>query len=215
MYQYEMAAPAKEKDSLAKYIYIIGILMFAGLFHLIQWNQHSLTVLSPKIAIWTGKATAADHYALAKICRDRGKWECRRDSLYLAYQMDPKLEAAALELGKELSQKKLFSDALTVYTLYFKNNGKDFEARFNFAIALAETKRFQEAYKQFNYVLQHNRDKLQHPLYVRTFVKYLMANNQLQVARQLITQTRRSNKRAAFFLEKELQQIDSRLKTSS
>ncbi len=215
MYHLETRISDREKDKTAKYIYFIGFFMFAALLHMMQWNQHSIAIIPLKAKQIMNSATSDELYQVAQICGDRNKWECRKVALWQSYLKDPSNEKSAIELGKEHVQRKQYVEALRIYSLYFKNKGKDLEARYKMAVSLSELSRFKEAQVHFAFLLKHNKDKVSQPQYVRTYVHYLIMNRQYLAAKNLITQTRRSTKNAAYFLEKEMRQIDTKLKTST
>ena len=160
-------------------------------------------------------ASSDELYEIGQICGERFKWECRRSALWQSYLKDSTNEKAVLELGQDFVERRLYVDALRVYSLYFKNKGGDLGARYRMAISLSELARFKEARVHFQYLLKHNKDKVSEPGYVRTYVHYLIKNREYAAAKVLITQTRKNIKNAGYFLEKEMQQIESKLKTST
>jgi hypothetical protein len=215
MYHLEAPTSHREKDKTAKYIYLMGFVMFAGLIHLMQWNQHAGSIIPLKLKQIMNTATSDELYKIGQICGERFKWDCRRTALWQSYLKDTKNEKAAIELGQDFVERRLYMDALRVYTIYFKNQGHNIEARYRMAISLSELARFKEARVHFQYLLKHNKDKVSQPGYVRTYVHYLIKNREYAAAKVLITQTRKNIKNASYFLEKEMQQIESKLKTST
>lgn len=205
----------KEKDSSARIIYGLGAFFFAALIHLMQWNQFALEIIPLKFKQLSQIATSEELYRLGQICQKRKKTNCFQSTYWQSYLKNPSFEAPALELGEHYMKQKNYVEALRIYNFYFSKKGQNNEARFKMAIALSELKRFNEAKPHFQFALRKNQDSVTNPHYVRTFVHYLIQNRDYNFAKNLIAQTRKKSKTATYFLEKELQQIDSKLKTSS
>ena len=104
-----------------------------------------------------------------------------------------------------------YASALRTYSVYFKVNGKSLDARFGMARALAETGKIKDAKKHFQYILSVSRDPITTPEMARTYVKFLIKNKDYVTAKGVIVSTRRTNRSAAYFLEKELKVIKSAL----
>ena len=215
MYHFETRPQQVEKNSSTRTIYVLGFLMFAGLLHLMQWNQFAGEIVPLKFKQLLNVANSDELYRVGQICQKLKKWDCRKTALLMSYSKDSKNEKAALELGLDLMKRKEYLEALKIYQIYFTNKGQNLEARYKMAVALSELKRFKEAKPHFQFVLKLNKNTVDHPQYVRTFVHYLIQNQDYSAAKNLIALTRKKNKNAAYFLEKELQQIDFKLKTSS
>lgn len=183
----------------------------AGLIHILNWDKYSIEIIPLKGKQILGLASAADLQKVAEICEIRRKFPCQQAALWQSFQKDPAQKEILVKLGSLQMKSEDYTAALRTYTEYFKANGKSIEARYEFARALAETGNLKEAKKHFQYVLSVSRDPVTTPEMARTYVKILMKHKDYVTARQVIHTTRRSNRSAAYFLEKELKLINSAL----
>lgn len=215
MYHYETSRERNQDRGSAFFIYVAGFAILGFALHLIQWNQFAFEIIPLKAKEIAGMASPSDLHRSAQICGKLRKFDCQKALLAQAYSMDQKNEKIAIELGQLYVRNKNWIDAAKVYTTYLRNRGTNLEARMYYAIALSELNRFKEAKPHFQHVIQSNRDLLVQADYVRTYVHYLIRARDYVTAKQVIFATRNKQKNAAYFLEKEMIEIDSRLKKSS
>lgn len=203
---------SEKKDSSGVAALVGFTLVFAGgLFHILNWDKFSLEVIPLKAKQIVGVASAQDLKKVAEICEIRRKFSCQQSALWQAYQRDPRETDLLVKLGQLQMDSRDYTGALRTYTTYFKANGKDIGARYGYARALAEVGHAQEAKRQFQYVMSVSRDPVLTPEIARSYVKFLMKNKDYVTAKQVIVMTRRNNRSAAYFLEKELKVINSAL----
>lgn len=187
------------------------IVILAGLVHILNWDKYSIDILPLKAKQIFGFATVTDLKKVAEICEIRRKFPCQQTALWQAFQIDTTQKDLLVQLGSLQMKTEDYNAALRTYTAYFKANGQNIEARYEFARALAETGKLKDAKKHFQYVLNVSRDPIKTPEMARTYVKILMKNKDYVTAKAVISATRRTNRSAAYFLEKELKVINSAL----
>ncbi len=185
------------------------LVFVGGLLHILNWDKYSLEILPVKTKQIIGMASVEDLKKIADICEVRRKFPCQQTALWQMFQRDPKQKEILVELGKLQMDSDDFNGALRTYSAYFTSNGKSIDARYEYARALAETGKPKEAKKHFQYVLSVNRDPISTPEMARTYVKFLIKNKDYVTAKNVIVTTRRTNRSAAYFLEKELKVINS------
>lgn len=215
MYQYETDKDVNVDRGSAFFIYVTGFAILAVALHVIQWNQYAFEIIPLKLKEISGMASPEELYREAQICGKLRKFECQKNLLVKSYSMNPKNEKAAIELGQIFVRSKNWLDATKVYSTYLRLKGSNLEARLYYAISLAELNKFQDAKKHFQHVIRVNTDFLVQADYVRTYVHYLIRNREYTAAKAIIFETRNKQKNAAYFLEKEMNEIDTRLKKSS
>lgn len=215
MYQYETDRDVNVDRGSAFIIYVTGFAILAIALHVIQWNQYAFEIVPLKLKEIAGVASSDELYRESQICGKLRKTECQKNLLVKSYSLNPQNEKVAIELGQLLMRSKNYLDAIKVYSTYLRQKGTNLEARLYYAIALSELNNFKEAKKHFQHVVRVNTDFLVQADYVRTYVHYLIRNRDYVAAKAIIFETRNKQKNAAYFLEKEMTEIDSRLKKSS
>jgi tetratricopeptide (TPR) repeat protein len=187
------------------------LVFVGGLLHILNWDKFAFEIIPIKTKQIVGMASVQDLQKIAEICEVRRKYPCQQTALWQAFQKDPSQKEILVKLGELQMDTEDYTAALRTYTAYFKANGKDIGARFEYARALSETGKPKEAKKQFQYVLSVSRDPIQTPEMARVYVKFLIKTKDYATAKHVIVSTRRGNRSAAYFLEKELKAINSAL----
>lgn len=179
--------------------------------HVSAWGPYSMEILSLKAGQYMGGGNVASWDRVGVICLELKKYECVEEMYARMATVDPSQYA---RLGKfQMSQRK-FANAAESYRQFFVRGGGDLEANYQYARALSETGRIDEAAKHFDYVLAAKPDVLQVTV-VQNYVKYLVQANQLARAKQVIEKVRRRGTSVSQFMDTELNDIKQKLGTST
>lgn len=206
-------AEAREHNNLDQTSAIIILaagLLIGGIFHAVNWDTHFFSVIPLKVKQWTNTASIADYDRLALICEERHKHSCIEAAYTAIEKQDPRNLINLSRLGILQAKSERWHHAAKTFAKYFKLQGRDVEAAFEYAKVLTQLKKYTQAEHYYKYVLQQRPRVLQVSV-VRTYVQMLMTANRLQQAKYIILTHRKKSASANYFMSKELDDIRQRL----
>lgn len=178
----------------------------AAFMHVSTWDQFSGEIIGLKVGETIGTSSMADMERMAQICLELKKYDCTERKLAQLSRQDVRIYA---RLGKfQMSQRK-FTEAADSFRRFFNSGGGDLEANYQFARALGELGKIEEATKHFEYVLASKPDVLQVTV-AQNYVKYLVQANRYDRARDVILKLRRKGDSVSSFMDSELKEIQQK-----
>jgi tetratricopeptide (TPR) repeat protein len=208
-HSYTVREPKGTHDkSIAIRLIILTLLFAAVVVHIFNWDTYSIAIIMPKMKQMTGTASVQDLNVIADICQKRKKENCEIHALLKSFDLDHTQSKNLVRTGEILMEKKRFSEAVKVYATYFAGGGKDDDVRYNYALALNETGRLQEAREEFAYLIHGSGPSPKFNV-ARSYVELLMKINAYSEAREVIAEYRQTGPTASLFLDKEWRKINS------
>ncbi|MBK7842691.1 MAG: tetratricopeptide repeat protein [Bdellovibrionales bacterium] len=193
---------------------IIGgaVLILAVFFHIVHWDNYSLAIIPLKIKELTGTASPKDHLNLIEICTSRHKYDCLKGAYKGLYRSnkDISLLAKLGQIEKSTGDLQSASDTLGDYA---KLGGKDKAALASYAEVLNQTGRTEEALKIYKRILAGTPGTLQISL-ARSYVSLLIENKKYAQARKTLEFYRKKATINGYFMEKEYQALNKKLRSS-
>ncbi|MCB0343082.1 MAG: hypothetical protein H6626_06465 [Pseudobdellovibrionaceae bacterium] len=206
-------AETKSKKGVIAVVVAIAGLVLASLIHVAEWDHFSAEIVPLKMKQWTGSATKADLHRVVTICESRKKPQCVEKAFF---QLSQKLVEDKSILEKlaqiQVSNKNLVG-ATQTFEKYFKIKGRDIEMVHSYANVLATTGQVKRSEEFFKWGMQLA-GKKPDPGLVRDYVVVLMGNGEFIKAQKQIHSFRRKSQLGGLFLEKELREIQKRLKVA-
>lgn len=203
----------KAATKVSKNIIIMSSLILGVFLQIANWDSYSLEIIPLKAKQWFSAPTEASLNRIIAICKDRKKLSCIEGAYEDLVRLAPKNQENLAALARaQVDNKEIFAASLT-FARYIKAGGKDIDVTFDYAKVLSALGKTDSAERYFKYILQRKPRTLQ-PKVMRSYVNMLIKDNQLSKARGLIYKYRKISKRAAFFLDKQLKEINQKLKVA-
>ncbi len=211
--------PPAHKDKSSLLICLFAAMFLLTAVHLISWDKHFFKIIPVKASQLMGTASTDNLMKLANMCEERKKYDCVLETLSELYEKNPLQQIDALhKKGKLLVRMERFPEAIQAYNMYFKNNGENPEAHYQFAKALRMSNQIDLATQQYELALKAKPDILQVSV-TRSFVDMLIENKKYEQAKRIINYYRDKATNTRYFLESELKIVNEALglnrKTSS
>ncbi len=189
------------EDSRKRFVhFVIGLSsVFFGFIWVSMWDSYALEVIPLKIRELMGTSSLNDLQKMAHICLERHKVECAENAYMKMGDKDAK---QLIVLGEFQMSKRRYTEAVNTYRVFFTKGGKDLKASYQFARALEETGKKDEAAKYYKYILSSRPDSLLQSATVHSYVKLLRAVHPDQVHRA-IEDVRRHSKVSAYLMDEE------------
>ncbi|MBX7232607.1 MAG: hypothetical protein K1X29_11030 [Bdellovibrionales bacterium] len=193
----------------------IGIVFFGGLLiwgfiHSVHWDHHFFTIIPLKAKQFMGSAEIKDYEKMAQICLERRKTACVEEAYYALVKKDPNNINYLNRLGHFLGQQKKWQQASDVFSSYFRLKGEDADAAYVFALSSTKLKKYDLANQYFLFALNRKQHVVPVTI-VRSYVQMLMEAKKFQQAKSVIIEYRQKITNASLFMNKELDEIQSRL----
>jgi tetratricopeptide (TPR) repeat protein len=190
------------KSAIGSSIFLLLFLAYIG-----SWGSYSLEIIPLKIGHWTGRNSAADMERLAQIGLDLKKLDMvEQEYSLLAKNVDPKNYA---RLGKFQLSRMEYKEAAEAYRQYFQLGNRDYDARYNYARALSESGRIDDAAKNFEYLLKA-RPGVRQVTVVQRYVSMLVKAQRFDQAQRVIEHVRKQDPAASRFMDTEYKVIAER-----
>ena len=198
----EMVKDLAEKQTIIIYSTFVAIAL-GSFMQLVNWDTHSLEVIPLKVKETIGMSSPSDSERMSEICMDLKKWDC----VEINYGKVAASDVAKLpRLGNFQMKRARYNEAAQSYYGFFTKGGTDLEASYNYAKALAQLGRVDDATKYFEQVLAARPDVLQVTV-VQNYVKLLMDHQRFDQAKKLIQEIRGKGPDSAMFMETEYKKI--------
>ncbi|MCB0351006.1 MAG: tetratricopeptide repeat protein [Bdellovibrionales bacterium] len=204
----------RETSGASLSLIIFTLILIGAIIHAINWDTYFFSIIPLKIKQMSGIAKPHELKDLAKICNIRKKNNCEVQALEKAYELDKADINSLLRIGEIYTDSKNFYPAAKAYSLYFQNGGSTESARYQYARALGEIGQFDQAKKQFHYILRRDKKNPQFQV-ARSYVELLIRNRDYSTAKGIIEEYRRAGPNSALFLEKEWKAINDKLGRSN
>jgi len=130
-------------------------LLIGALVQISIWDSYWLEVIPLQIKGAMGASKDSDFEKMAQICLERKRMNCAEDAYAHLAKKDPK---QLLRLAKFQISRSRYREAVVTYRNFFLLGGKDLDASFNYARALAQIGEYDEASKYFRYILSSHPD---------------------------------------------------------
>ena len=192
-----------ERKSIIAFV-IVSILIVATHIQLANWDKHSLSIIPIAAKEVLGATSTQDWETKSEICMDLKKWDC--------------VEAAYINVAKEQPEKwqragdfqmkrALYNNAAQSYYSFFQAGGQNLDVSYNYAKALAQLGKVDEAIQYFDQVLAAKPDVLQVTV-IQNYVKLLMDHQRYDQAKVLISKVRKDSGPAGeSFMDDEFKKI--------
>lgn len=213
-YAIDLSHKSSSSDSSARRgvfsIVLLTCFIVAAIVHAFNWDTYFFTVIPLKLKQITKTANASNLLELADICAVRKKLSCEADALEGVLKLDATQSAKHLRVAAVYAE--LNSPELVISTLsdYFRKGGKDLEAHYSLAKALAQVGRFKESQKQYRYLIKAHAKSPKYQV-ARSYVELLISQSDYTTAKQVIEQYRRAGQNSGLFLEKEWKIVNTQL----
>lgn len=151
---------------------------------------------------------------MADICKERFLFSCSEMAYSKAFQVNPKdVENLSLLGGLQIRLKD-YEQAIQTFQKYFQSGGQQSDIAYKYAKLLERAGKINEAKNYFQYSLDAKPDVFQVSL-LKDYVNFLIKNDFLKDAQNLILKVRKQGDNDPQFMEKELQLIKKRLVLAS
>ncbi|RME17657.1 MAG: hypothetical protein D6797_02110 [Bdellovibrio sp.] len=210
------AAALSKQDPTRKtipFLVLISTLVVAGLIHVINWDTYALKIIPLKVSQWFHVANKSQLQKIVQICEAREKWSCVEGAYEDMVRQDPENTELLALLGQAQMKSENWVGAAQSFQNYFLKKGKSVEVAYNYALVLEKMGQVSAAERYYKYILSSQKHQLQ-PKVMRSYVLMLMRDKQYKKASELIYQFRQSNRKAAFFMDKQLREIRKHLKVA-
>ncbi|MCB0407394.1 MAG: hypothetical protein KDD34_04260 [Bdellovibrionales bacterium] len=204
------AVSAKQTDRTCIAIFIFAALLIGSFIQAVNWDKYFFTIIPLKTQQVLGMASAQQLTKIADICMERKKYTCAEQAYADAYKKEPTNLTHLEKLGELQVKQELMLSATKTYDLYFGANGNSFEAKYNYAKALAATNNTEKAEKYFKEVLNAKPDTLQITV-TRHYINMLVKNDELTKAKRVIEHFRKQGSNTGLFMDKEYKEIKDKL----
>ncbi|MGE0762095.1 MAG: tetratricopeptide repeat protein [Bdellovibrionales bacterium] len=191
-----------------KVAFFTAIALVLGFLQTASWDKFALEIIPLKIKQYGGMASNENLIRIAQICAERLKHDCV-ETAYATLANRGQNDFFA-ELGKYQVRRGNKTAALQSLTQYFKQNGTDLEAAYQYAKVLGDAGKVEESITYFDSIIKAKPETLQITV-VQNYVKMLVHNNRRPEALKLIKDTRKSSSSASMFMEDEYKQLEQQI----
>lgn len=188
----------------------LSAVLIGTIVQIVSWDKYALTAIPLQFREVVFASSPSDWEAKSEMCWDLKDWDCVESAYESAARLD---HQKYNRLGQYLMRRLKFEKAADSFSNYFQNGGKDREAAFAYAKALAEMQRDSESEKYFEIALNDKKSTLNVPVVI-SYVRLLMRNGKFARAQRLIETVRDQNPTGVQFMDSEYHQI-KKLKTAS
>ncbi len=206
-----------EREEFASYenrslivVCLTAVAIVLGFIHMANWGSYSLEVIPIKISMMTGTSTNSIDERMAEICTKMLKLDCVEQMYGKIALRDTK---GWNRLGQLQFNRNKFAEANKSFAIYFGKGGKDLDAAFYYARALANAGRIDESAKHFERILAAKPQIFQITV-AQTYVKILVDNGRLEQALKVISNQRKKGENTSRFMESEYRLIRGKLDAS-
>ena len=184
-----------------KGIVAVSFALMLGVAYLGSWGSSSLSIIPLKIAQWTNSLDEASFTKLKNACMRLKKYDCVEGAYASLYKSSRDLQALS-ELAHFQYRRKDFHSAVQTYRLYFKNQGRDITAAYNFARLLEKNSNTVDAEKYYKFALVARPDVIQVTV-MRSYIDLLVKTGQVKKARKELVDFKPTLKRAGSLVQQE------------
>ena len=184
-----------------KGIVVASFALMLGVAYLGYWGSASLNIIPLKAAQWTDSLDQAAFAELKNICMALKKYDCVERAYTSFYRSSHDLQALS-ELGHFQYRRKDFHSAAQTYQHYFKNQGRDVTAAYNFARLLEKSNKPADAEKYYKFALMSRPGVIQVTV-MRAYIDLLVKTGQIQKARRELFEFKPILKRAGALVQQE------------
>jgi tetratricopeptide (TPR) repeat protein len=187
---------------------VASVLLVSAFMFLGNWGSHSLEIIPLQAGELLHINSSSDDERLAQIGLDLKKYDMvEKEYTYLAQQTP----ANWARLAKFQMSRKEFQEAADNYKRYFAASGgnRDLDARFDYAKALAEIGKIDDAAKNFEYVLG-SRPGIRQVTVIEHYVTMLVKAERFDQAQRVIEHVRHQDPSASRFMDTEYKVISEK-----
>lgn len=191
---------------------LVGSVIIVALFmHVGSWGNHSLEIIPLKIGQATHTSSTADLERMVQIGMDIHKYDWV-ETLYaqLVTEADPQ---NFVRLGKFQLSRAKYKEAAETYRQYFLLGKRNLDARYDYARALGEIGKTDEAAKNFDYVLK-SKPGVRQVTIIQKYVSMLVKAERFDQAQKVIENVRRQDPSAGQFMDTEYKVISARKRST-
>lgn len=205
----EKEVSRKMEKRVTQWMIGFSFVFVSSYVQLINWDNHSLSVIPLTAKSWMGASTVQDQEEMASICMDLKKWDCVETEYQKVAEQKPE---KWFELGHfQMKRQKTHAAAESFYSFFTKvgpieNPELQLEASYLYAQTLAELGQVDDAVTYFEQVLAARPDVLQVTV-VQNYVRMLMSHKRYEQAEKLIKNVRSQGPSAESFMESEFKEI--------
>ncbi len=184
-----------------KGIVVASVALMLSVAYLGYWGSSSLSIIPLKVAQWTNSLDQSSFAELKNICMHLKKYDCVEDVYTSFYRSSDDLQALS-ELGHFQYRRKDFHSAAQTYQVYFKNQGRDVTAAYNFARLLEKSNNQADAERYYKFALMSRPGVVQITV-MRAYIDLLVKTGQIQKAKRELFEFRPLSKRAGALVQQE------------
>lgn len=192
-------------------VLIFAFLLLVSLYQGIVWDRYFFKIIPLKIKDQMGRASLDDLKDLERICKERKQNPCFKSALEKLFALDPSgQKEKLLDLAKLEESLSDDNSALSTYQLYFANHGTNPEAAVSYAKLLVDSGDLKRAGDYYRFAL--GRKDIKNVVNAtREYALVLIRMTQYREAKNLIEAVRSRSPTSAYFMDKELRGINSKL----
>ena len=192
---------AQLNQKVIKGIIAVSFALMLGVAYVGYWGSSSLSIIPLKIAQWTNSLDEASFTKLKNVCMHLKKYDCVEGAYTSFYNSSHDLQALS-ELGHFQYRRKDFHSAAQTYRMYFKNQGRDVTAAYNFAHLLEKANNTADAEKYYKFALMSRPGVVQVTV-MRSYIDLLVKTGQIKKARKELFNFKPILKRAGSLVQQE------------
>lgn len=171
---------------------LIGVFLVAGFLHVINWDTHSVRILTLNLKSITGLASAADYKEKAIICMERRKYSCAESELKASLSLAKSDQDSWARLGVLQYKMGKTNEAILALEAYESVGGQDLDTRYTLAKAYLAEKKAPQAIRTLKSLIAEKPETLQVTV-TRSYVEALIQANRLSQAKNIIERTRKQS----------------------
>lgn len=200
------ASSKKKVDSVVLTMILTCSLFVASFVHAVNWDTHFFAIIPLKLKQFSGLAKADDLSKIVEICSLRAKDDCVETAYKKMFELNTRDINVLAQLARVQFNRANLKDVVKTLEVYFSQGGKSADAAYDYARALAELGRYEDALKYFKFVL-NSKPKVFQIEVARSYVQTLIKNKKFVQAKSAIEHYRRRSASSAFFMEKEYKAV--------
>ena len=191
----------KMEHKTVKSLFIMGTILMGLIVYVNNWGASSLSIVPLKVSQWTGNLNPKSFAKLQYVCMKLKRYNCVESAQTSFYRSSGNLTILA-ELGAFQYRRQRFHEASRTYNRYFKMNGKDIKAAYNYARILEKQGHVKHALAYYEYALKARSGVIQVTI-MRSYLDLLVETGQRNRARKVLFKLKPLLKRSGSLVKQE------------
>ena len=192
--------------SFAKRGILMSLLMVGGFIQTVEYDEYAIEVIPLQIKSMTGMASEQDYSNLARICKDRKKWDCMQEALTQQHRKNPQNLEPLFLVGELQFKKGEFQKSIKTLGYYINQGGLNLMAAYYKAQSHGELGEIAEASQLFEQILSAK--PVTHQITVaQKYVNLLLKHQMNSQAKRVIEEVRALGVNSSLFMEQEFKAL--------